>query len=161
MMEETGLYYAQERYYNPEWCRFISADEEIEGEKDILQHNVYAYCLNNPTNREDAEGNWSLPNWAKVAIGAAAIAVGVVATAVTGGAAAPVLIASLKIAATSAAVGAAVGASVGAVEHRLTTGSWEGVGEAALEGAIDGAADGFMYGGISAGATFTTVAARG
>ena len=111
----------------------------------------------------DETGNW--PKWAsnlvKVGIGALAIGVGVVATIATGGAAAPVLIASVKVAATGAAVGAIVGAGTSAVNHRLATGSWDDVGEAALKGAVDGAADGFMWGGISAGATFTTVAAKG
>lgn len=97
----------------------------------------------------------------KIAIGAAAIAVGVIATAATGGAAAPVLVASLKIAATSAAIGAVSGAGINAVSHRMATGSWKGAGKAAVRGAIDGACDGFMWGGITAGATFTTVAAKG
>ena len=111
----------------------------------------------------DDMGYW--PNWAKnlvkVGIGALAIGIGVVATVATGGAAAPVLAASLKIAVSSAAVGAAVGAGTSAVNHRVSTGSWSGAGKAALSGAVDGAADGFMWGGVSAGATFTTVAAKG
>ena len=73
----------------------------------------------------------------------------------------PVLVASLKIAATSAAIGAVSGAGISAVNHRVSTGSWEGAGKAAVTGAIDGACDGFMWGGITAGASFTTVAAKG
>lgn len=94
-------------------------------------------------------------------IGAVAIGIGAAATVATGGAAAPVLIASVKIAVTSAVIGAAVGAGTNAVSHRVTTGSWEGAGKAALKGAVDGAADGFMWGGITAGATFTTAVAKG
>ncbi len=52
---------------------------------------MFAYCLNNPLNRTDANGNWSVPNRAKVAIGVAAIGIGVAATVLSGGAAAPVL----------------------------------------------------------------------
>lgn len=160
---EIELYYVSSRYYNPDIGRFINADDidylGIDG--GLLSYNLFAYCLNNPVNRFDVNGNLSLPNWAKVAIGAAAIAVGVIATAATGGAAAPVLVASLKMAVTSAAIGAAVGAGKNAVNHRVSTGSWNGAGKAALSGAVDGAADGFMWGGISAGATFTTVAAKG
>lgn len=111
----------------------------------------------------DEEGY--LPKWktnlAKIAIGVVAIGIGVAATAITGGAAIPVLIASVKLAVTSAAIGAAVGAGTNVIIHRVTTGGWEGFGKAALTGAVDGAADGFMWGGISAGATFTTVAAKG
>jgi RHS repeat-associated protein len=53
--EETGLYYLQSRYYNPEWGRFISADSVING-------NLFAYCGNNPINRIDESGHlgWEL-----------------------------------------------------------------------------------------------------
>ena len=160
---ETGLYYVSSRYYDPEMCRFINADDidYLGADGSPLSYNLFAYCMNNPVNRFDVNGNWSLPNWAKIAIGAAAIAAGVIATAATGGAAAPVLVASLKIAATSAAIGAVSGAGISAVNHRVSTGSWEGAGKAAVTGAIDGACDGFMWGGITAGASFTTVAAKG
>ena len=161
--QETGLYYVSSRYYDPEIGRFINADDAdyLGADGSALSYNLFAYCINNPVNRFDVNGNWSLPNWAKVAIGAVAIAVGVIATAATGGAAAPVLVASLKIAATSAAVGAVSGAGISAVSHRVSTGSWEGAGKAAVTGAIDGACDGFMWGGITAGASFTTAAAKG
>ena len=161
--EETGLYYLRSRYYNPNLCRFINADavEALGADSTLFSNNLYTYCNSNPVNRFDESGYWSLSNWDKLLIGAAAIAVGVIATAVTGGAAAPVLVASLKIAATSAALGAVTGAVSGAVEHRISTGSWEGAGMAALDGAIDGACDGFMAGGITAGVTFTSVAVRG
>ena len=161
--DETGLYYVSSRYYDPEICRWINADdiECLGAEEEPLSYSLYAYCLNNPINRTDVNGNWSLPNWAKLVIGAAAIAVGVIATAVTGGAATPVLVASIKIAVTSAAIGAASGAGLSAVSHRISTGSWKGVGKAALAGAIDGTCDGFMWGGITAGATFTAIAVKG
>ena len=160
---DTGLYYLQTRYYDPTVGRFISPDsvEYLGANGDIQSYNLYAYCLNNPVNRFDSNGNLSLPNWAKIAIGAAAIAVGGIATAATGGVAAPVLVASLKIAAIGAAIGAVSGAGISAVSHRVSTGSWEGAGKAAVTGAIDGACDGFMWGGITAGVTFTTVAAKG
>jgi len=163
---ETGFYLTGTRYYDPEIGRFINADDTAVLDADyenIAQYNLYAYCWNNPVNMNDQDGYW--PKWktnlAKIAIGAAAIAVGVIATAVTGGAAAPVLVASLKIAATSAAIGAVSGAGISAVNHRVSTGSWEGAGKATVTGAIDGACDGFMWGGITAGASFTTVAAKG
>ena len=160
---ETGLYYVSSRYYDPKISRFINADdiEYLGADGSVLSYNLLAYCMNDPVNRFDVDGNWSLPNWAKIAIGAAAIAVGVIATVATGGAAVPVLVASLKIAATSAAIGAVSGAGISAVNHRVSTGSWEGAGKAAVTGAIDGACDGFMWGGITAGASFTTVAAKG
>ena len=73
----------------------------------------------------------------------------------------PVLLASIKIATTSAAISAVIGAGASAVNHRISTGNWKGAKKAALKGAVSGAADGFMWGGISGGATFTTVAAKG
>lgn len=123
--EEAGFYYASSRYYDPEISRFINADdtEYLGADGSVLSYNLFAYCMNDPVNRFDVDGNWSLPNWAKIAIGAAAIAVGVIATVATGGAAVPVLVASLKIAATSAAIGAVSGAGISAVNHRVSTGS--------------------------------------
>ena len=84
--EETGLYYLQSRYYNPETCRFVNADGQMAGiGGDVVGVNLYAYCGNNPINRFDPAGN----AWWHWAIGAAVVvacAVAVVATA--GGAAA-------------------------------------------------------------------------
>ncbi len=84
--EETGLYYLQSRYYNPETCRFVNADGQMAGVGgDVVGVNLYAYCGNNPINRFDPAGD----AWWHWAIGAAVVvacAVAVVATA--GGAAA-------------------------------------------------------------------------
>ena len=54
---ETGLYYLQSRYYNPEWGRFISADGYISTGQGILGYNMFAYCGNNPPNKVDYSGN--------------------------------------------------------------------------------------------------------
>lgn len=53
---ETGLYYLQSRYYNPELGRFINSDAMVSGNSDLLEHNIYAYCSNNPVNRADSSG---------------------------------------------------------------------------------------------------------
>ena len=53
---ETGLYYLNARYYNPEWGRFINADSYL-GDSGLLSHNVFAYCMNNPVNLQDPSGN--------------------------------------------------------------------------------------------------------
>ena len=86
---ETGLYYVSSRYYDPEIGRFISADdtEYLGADGSVLSCNLFAYCMNNPVNRFDVDGNWSLPNWAKVAIGAVATVAAVAVTVATGGAA--------------------------------------------------------------------------
>ena len=86
--EETGLYYLRSRYYNPKLSRFINADdvEALGADGDINGYQLFNYCMNDPVNRRDEAGSWSLPNWAKVAIGAALIVgAAVVATVATGG----------------------------------------------------------------------------
>ena len=158
---ETGLYYLNSRYYNPEFGRFISADGLIDN-RGATSQNLFAYCGNNPINDSDPDGTLSL--LAKIAIGIGAVVVGAAIVAATAGTASVFLgavVMGLKSAALSGAISAAVGAGYSAVEHRISTGSWSGAEKAAIGGAVDGAADGFMWGGISAGATFTTVAAKG
>ena len=85
------MYYLHSRYYDPETCRFINADDSanLGSGNNILSHNLYAYCNNNPLLRYDPTGNWS---WGGVLAGLAIAAVGVVAivaTVATGGAATP------------------------------------------------------------------------
>ena len=76
---ETGLYYLGSRYYNPQWGRFVNADNLVDTE-DILGGNLFAYCANNPVNHQDPSGHSLLglvaATIAKVAVAAiAAIAV--------------------------------------------------------------------------------------
>ena len=137
---ETGTIYLRARYYNPTIGRFISRDSYAGEINDPLSLNFYTYCENNPIYGIDPNGHFKLPNWAKVAIGAAAT---VAAVAITGGAAAPILL--------SVASSVVIGAGSEAVSHRLSTGSWEGAGTAAAQGAVDG----FMWGGIFAAAGTT------
>lgn len=47
---ETGLYYLQSRYYDPEMGRFICMDFAMDG------MNWYVYCSNGPTSRIDPNG---------------------------------------------------------------------------------------------------------
>ena len=58
---ETGLYYLQSRYYNPEWGRFINVDSQLNCSMDIGGCNAFAYCLNNPVNMADIDGH--VPKW--------------------------------------------------------------------------------------------------
>jgi len=55
---ETGLYYLQSRYYNPDWGRFISQDEAQyhEGMTGAAA-NLYAYGANNPVMMSDPTGH--------------------------------------------------------------------------------------------------------
>ena len=56
--EETGLYYLETRYYNPEQCRFLGADEYLEQYISLVHNNAYAYCINNPVSKEDRDGQF-------------------------------------------------------------------------------------------------------
>lgn len=54
--EETGFYYLNSRYYDPEVCRFINADVYACTGQSVLGYNMFAYCLNNPVNFIDTSG---------------------------------------------------------------------------------------------------------
>ena len=55
---ETGLYYLQSRYYNPETGRFINADSYALTGQGVLSGNMFAYCGNNPVVRNDQQGTF-------------------------------------------------------------------------------------------------------
>ena len=70
---ETGMYYLQSRYYNPEMRRFINADELMiikdMSHTDLFGANAFAYCINEPVNNIDNNGKW-IATVIKVLIGA-------------------------------------------------------------------------------------------
>ena len=87
---ETKLYYLISRYYDPETCRFISADGiEYLDPETLGGLNLYAYCGNNPVMGYDSDGTWDWKKfwgWVVTAVVAvAAVALVVVGTTVTGG----------------------------------------------------------------------------
>ena len=53
---DTGLYYLQSRYYNPQWGRFLNADGYVNANGDLVGFNMYAYCSNNPVMYTDPTG---------------------------------------------------------------------------------------------------------
>ena len=55
---ESGLYYLNSRYYDPEVGRFINADEGISLIQGILGANIFAYCNNCPVLYEDNLGTF-------------------------------------------------------------------------------------------------------
>lgn len=95
--EETDFYYLKSRYYSPKIRRFINVDSEI-GERNNLEHfNLFCYCINNPVNLADEEGNW--PRWFKWVVVGVLVVAAVAAAAVTAGAAlgaASVLVAGMS-----------------------------------------------------------------
>ncbi|MBQ2478980.1 MAG: RHS repeat-associated core domain-containing protein [Erysipelotrichales bacterium] len=57
--QETGLYYLNSRYYDPEVGRFISPDSVsyLGADGTILGYDLYTYCDNDPVNHKDSGGN--------------------------------------------------------------------------------------------------------
>lgn len=56
ILDSTGLYYYNARYYDPTIGRFISADTEGIQVNNPQTLNRYSYCANNPLNRTDPGG---------------------------------------------------------------------------------------------------------
>jgi RHS repeat-associated protein len=59
--DETGLYYLQSRYYDPQTGRFINADDTayIGATGTVLSTNLFTYCENNTIYYCDSNGNFS------------------------------------------------------------------------------------------------------
>ena len=54
---ETEFYFLNSRYYDPQTGRFINADARLNTSLGVLGTNLFAYCLNNPINKVDYNGN--------------------------------------------------------------------------------------------------------
>ena len=54
---ETGLYYLQSRYYDPQVGRFINGDGVVDN-RGITTQNLFSYCGNNPVNNLDSSGHF-------------------------------------------------------------------------------------------------------
>ena len=55
---ETGWYYLNSRYYDPDVKRFINADSQFDEGAGLLGYNLYVYCANNPINLCDPSGRF-------------------------------------------------------------------------------------------------------
>ena len=144
---ETGLYYLNSRYYDPSSGRFISADGEIASiGSDILGNNLFSYCMNNPVNRSDQDGNWSI--WATIGVAVGATLCIAAITVLTCGVGTGTLVGAIAVgAAKGVLIGASVGTVVGAGIGYAVTGTLEG----ALEGAAIGFGVGSFVGGVAGG----------
>ncbi len=54
---ETELYYLKSRYYDPKLRRFLSSDSYAQTYESAVGADMFAYCLNNPCNYIDSNGN--------------------------------------------------------------------------------------------------------
>ena len=133
---ETGLYYLQTRYYDPEIGRFINADDISYLDPETLNGlNLFAYCGNNPVINIDSNGNewWKFWEWdwesiGKIALGAV-VAIGMgVASIFTGGTASIIL--------GGAALGSVIGFFSGGISGLVAGDGLKGFANGALSGAI-------------------------
>ena len=153
--QETGLYYLNSRYYDPQIGRFINVDDigVLDVTKIALNGlNLYAYCLNNPVNQVDEIGD--MPNWLKWLIGGIIIAAAAVLTVVTAGGFAAAGAAFAGALGIGSAVGGAAGFFAAATVGTIVVsgiGFFSGGMSSIITGGNfwDGAADGFMWGAIS------------
>lgn len=122
---ETGFYYLQSRYYDPVVKRFISADDAslLGANGDFISLNLYAYCLNNPIDRIDSNGEFSWETMFYVGVSVLAIGVGLLAAIPTGGGS--LVLAGAGITAAAATTAASTVAATGIA---ITAGSLVGAG---------------------------------
>ena len=130
--EESEMYYCISRYYVPEWCRWLNADNPLYNdfeENTVL--NLFVYCRNNPITDRDETGNWGFLALLAITLVSAVVSGtaqlvsnaisgktgsdlwrGVAGAALGGGANALALCLAVPTGGASLAIGAAVGAIV-------------------------------------------------
>ncbi|MBE7089793.1 MAG: hypothetical protein E7362_03205, partial [Clostridiales bacterium] len=130
---DSGLYYLQTRYYDPETGRFINADDISYLDPETLNGlNLFAYCGNNPVMFTDPNGTTKWWEW----LLAGFLIVGCVVVAMfTGGS-------SL---AGAALIGAAIGGTISVISQAITTGELDW-GQFALDVGV-----GFISGAVGYG----------
>ena len=134
---ETGWYWLNTRYYNPEVGRFINADGLLDQES-IVGNNLFTYCQNNPVNMADSTGE--LPFFlVTAAIGAV---IGGFVAAQSGG---NVLEGAIVGGLIGAGAGAVAGAAFAGSAVATTTQVALGVGELGSAIATGGAGAGVTY----------------
>lgn len=60
--EETGYYYLQSRYYDPEVGRFLNTDEVeyLDTSGQLTSCNLFVYCNNSPIGATDPDGHFAI-----------------------------------------------------------------------------------------------------
>lgn len=54
------MYYCHNRYFVPEWSRWLNEDNIVFLEKETAINNLFLYCENNPIMMSDIDGNFAL-----------------------------------------------------------------------------------------------------
>ena len=124
---ETGLYFLQTRYYDPEVGRFLNRDSVQYADPETINGlNLYAYCLNNPIEYTDPYGTTEWWEWLLGGVIVFGLAVG---SMLTGGAVAAAF--------AGATIGAGISLGTQAVSGELNWGQFAlDIGVGALTGAI-------------------------
>ena len=140
---ETGLYYLNVRYYDPEVGRFISQDNVAELDLVTLNGlNLFAYCGNNPIMNVDPNGNRF---WRRVGTILAVAAMAYVGVAlITASALLKVVTLGASTKATKYLTAIGIGLTVGVVSSAISQGLNGGIdninlGRVAIDGLIGGA----------------------
>ena len=110
---DTGLYSLQNRYYDPQTCRFVNADAMIKSPGySVLNSNMFTYCTNNPVIYSDCTGQWF--GLDDIITGAVGAVVGVASQFVSD-VTVSVLSGSWQISSWQTYVGAGIGGAIGGV----------------------------------------------
>ena len=154
---ETNLYYLNTRYYDPEIGRFIKTDDiAILNTTKVVQNglNLYTYCINNPVNLIDENGD--LPKWLKWILGIFTVVVVSIFTAGIASAAAfafGVTTATAISIFTSSAVGGLISGGINLASQVIRNGGIDGInfGTLALQAFIGSASGALGGSNLSAG----------
>ena len=157
---ETGLYYLQSRYYDPEVGRFISIDDTSYLDPETVNGlNLYAYCNNNPVMNVDPTGTawWNWVAGTLAIIGAVLVIAAI--TVLTAGVGTTILATTLAGAIIhGAAIGTLIGAGIGIVAGGVIGGAVSGW---TADGILTGIGIGFGAGAIIGAIIGGTVGANG
>jgi RHS repeat-associated protein len=140
-MDDFGLIHMNGRVYDPVLGRFLSADPNVDGVYDSQGFNRYSYVQNNPLNRTDPSGYFSLKDAVKIV---AVIVVAVVVTIATYGAATGQMGALMGYAFGSVGAASSVATSIGAC---AAAGNFAALAAVAAGGFASGFAGSLLNGG--------------
>jgi RHS repeat-associated protein len=137
--EDTGLYYYNARYYDPELSRFVQADTIVPSANTSQALNRYAYVRNNPLKFTDPSGHgWLSKAWKKIK--------GFLGTIITIG---------LTLAGVPLPIASLIGSAIGTAVNSGTFKSFAiGVGIGIAAGCIANAIGGYFAGGSDAWKAF-------